>query len=422
MPVNNEKNTEARLPTSSEKDASSLHRDPQQAPWSAAKGFPWLALLKLACGLSLVGFLFWQASAADGFDRLIEGKINIGWFGISIALILVCLFFGSLRWQCVAKATALPLTLHEAFRWSAIGFASSLVSLGNTGGDVVKATLLARKRPGQMATAISTIFVDRLVGLLIMLLFASGAILLSGIAALPESGQQTVEVLSTDPMVTESLSASNGALQILCRSTLVVTLIAIACFLTVLAPGKPLVWLANYCRGIPWIGPLLVNTALLCDRYQRGWRWLLLSILVGLIDNTLLVGSFYAVAMALPMPAPNLLEHYFIVPFAFIAGALPISPSGLGTFEAAVELLYQGVSTNGSIAPGDGTFVAFGHRLVMLLAAGLATVYFFATKPSSTETNKEKTAKEPQVATVNEPSTTGSALHSASTFHEKDLG
>jgi uncharacterized membrane protein YbhN (UPF0104 family) len=67
-----------------------------------------------------------------------------------------------------------------------------------------------------------------------------------------------------------------------------------------------------------------------------------------------------------------------IVPAANMAGAIPATPSGLGTLEAAVEALYQAVPGNSGILPGDGTLVALAHRVTMIAVAMIGMIYYLS--------------------------------------------
>ena len=59
----------------------------------------------------------------------------------------------------------------------ALGFALNFVSLGTVGGDLFKAVLLAKVSPGRRTEAVVTVMADRILGLLMMMLLASTAIL-----------------------------------------------------------------------------------------------------------------------------------------------------------------------------------------------------------------------------------------------------
>lgn len=352
----------------------------KEVPSSASN--PWIGSLKILCGVVLIGLLAWQASQADGFARLALGTKDFGLLAIALALVVSSVVMTFVRWWLVAAAAEVPMSFAESLRFGAIGFAMNFVALGNIGGDVVKAALLARGRPGRRAVAVTTVMVDRLIGLFGLLLFASGAILISG-ALFSDSASSQVPT----------------AVKLLCQSTLMVTAIAIACVALAIAPGKIAQRLVLGLSRLPVIrssqalSHVAEKVAKACDLYQRHLGRLAGALVIGLCCDGLFILSFYMVARGLPMASPGLIPHFFIVPLGLIAGAVPISPNGLGTVEATVEMLYRSFGTD--IQPGDGALVAFGHRLVMLMAGTAAVVYYVAEgRRKGTEKQSSLTSQE----------------------------
>ena len=344
-------------------------KTPNAPPKPKARGIKKLILpsLKLFVGLGIIGFLVWQIVQNDGIDRLREGPIEYGWFVLGTVLMITCLLFGAMRWMSIAWAAELPLSPLEAIRWVAIGYASSFVSPGSTGGDIVKATLLAHKRPGLRARSITTVLVDRLMGLFIMLIYANAAILAIGL-------------LRNSSEVDES----SKALTVMCRTIQTMGIVAVVSFLMAIAPGQPLAKISRLLSSVPLLGNLFEGIATLAGRYNSGRQFLLLSLALGMVGNLLMFAAFYCAAKALPIDPPSFLEHLFIVPVASVAGALPISPNGLGTTELVTKYLYQWVGASGTsgavVAKDDGTLVALGFRLIMVATASVATIYFFASR------------------------------------------
>jgi uncharacterized membrane protein YbhN (UPF0104 family) len=92
------------------------------------------------------------------------------------------------------------------------------------------------------------------------------------------------------------------------------------------------------------------------------------------VVDLLYITSFYLVARGLPMGAPSLGQHLVIVPVASLAGAIPVTPAGLGTLELATETLYQSMP---SVEEGVGTIVTLAHRLTTVAVAALGVLYYF---------------------------------------------
>jgi uncharacterized membrane protein YbhN (UPF0104 family) len=324
-----------------------------------------VGLLKLACGVLLVAYLAWRARGEQAFERLLTGEKHLGWLATGVLLVGVSVVLGFLRWRLVARAARIDLSLGEALRVGALGFSANFVALGNVGGDVVKATLVARRRPGKRAVAVTTVLVDRAMGLFALLAFASAAIVATG-HAMPGAEPEILRLLS--------------------QSTLAVTAVAGACVVVALGAPAVLEGVAHLISKAPLggatLGRVAHRAAEIARVYRGGWRWLGAALGVGIVCDALFVLSMVAVACALPLARPGLIEHFVVVPLSMIAGALPISPSGLGTVEATVELLYKTLGKAAGVATGDGTLVALAHRCAMLVVGAVAAGYYFFAPPT----------------------------------------
>ncbi|TWT48584.1 hypothetical protein Pla111_03580 [Botrimarina hoheduenensis] len=324
------------------------------SPEIAGRGRLWIPAVQLLIGLTILLLLLWQAASHEALADLTRGQKSGAGIAGAAGLLIGSVGLSFLRWRLIAGAAGLEMSVSEAFRLGAAGFATNFVALGNIGGDVVKAALLAHRRRGQRALAVSTVVVDRAMGLLALLLFASAGILAGGVF----TGDRPL------------------ALRAMAHASLAITVVAILCFALAIAPGRPLWRLASWVRRIPRIGRLLGQAALLIDAYRHGRLRLMAALGVGLMTDAAFVLSFYTIAKSLPLDSPGLAEHFVIVPLGLIAGALPISPSGLGTVEATVDLLYQ--SLGKAVPAGHGSLVAFAHRLLMLGVGAVAVVYYLA--------------------------------------------
>ncbi|TWT95965.1 hypothetical protein Pla108_30430 [Botrimarina colliarenosi] len=324
--------------------------------------------LRVACGLALVGWLLWHAAAHEAFQQLWADPPRVSRLAVAWVTVLLGLALAFLRWRFVAAAVGIRMSLAETMRLGAIGFACNFVALGSVGGDVVKAALLAKNRRGQRGAAITTVLVDRALGLVGFLSYAGAAVLWTGSATAAES----------------------TPLRLLSQSILVAAVVAIAGFTAFFAPGRPVERLAAIFNRAPLVGPLSQRVGELAALYRDGWRGLLQAMGVGLLMNGVFILSFYAAATSLPVATPSLAEHFFVVPLALISGTLPISPNGLGTIEATTEFLYRAVQPSTTV--GAGTLAALAHRLVMLVAGVAAAGYYYAAGGRRSEIEDATTA------------------------------
>jgi uncharacterized membrane protein YbhN (UPF0104 family) len=257
------------------------------------------------------------------------------------------------RWQILVVAVGIDFRIPEAFRLGALGHVLNFVSLGNLGGDFFKAVFLAHKRPGLRTEAITTVIVDRLVGLAVMLILASGGILATGL-------------LRTDDV----------ALRSLCQMILLSTtggLVGAALLLLVPSLTGPRI--IAWGKSIPLAGTTIARLLRAARSYRDQKQMLFCASAVSFVVDLTYITSFYLVAKGLPVVSPNFIEHLVIVPVASLAGAIPITPAGLGTLELATDQMYEAMP---GIDNGVGTIVTLAHRLTMVAVAVMGVIYYLA--------------------------------------------
>ncbi len=334
--------------------------DQQASNDRAVKGRRWRSLipgvLKTTLGLGLVSYLFWRAQQEQAFADLLNEEKNWAALGFAFVLTTVAALLSFVRWFMVTRAADLDITLPEAIRIGALGYALNFVGPGAIGGDLYKAVVVARGQPGRRATAVTTLLIDRLTGLLTMALVASVGIML---------------------LDTERANLTADA-RYACNVTMFVAATGLLATGLMMLPGVAGTWLSNLVQRIPLVGSLLRELVDAWGIYQQRKRWLLAAAAVCLVVDFLLVASFYCVAIGLPFAAPSFLHHTIIVPIELTAAALIPTPAGVGAREAAVAFLYQGFGYDFA----QGALIAFGHGLTMLAVGGLAVSYYLSRRAS----------------------------------------
>src|SRR6202012_5268834 len=92
-----------------------------------------------------------------------------------LSLVLMCLtiLIGVVRWRMVLEAQGLHLSWRRATGISFVAHFFNSFLLGSTGGDLIKAYYAARETHHKKTEAVVTVFIDRLIGLWALLLFAA---------------------------------------------------------------------------------------------------------------------------------------------------------------------------------------------------------------------------------------------------------
>lgn len=117
-----------------------------------------------------------DADDPDAKTRFIPGiltifsKIRWQYFAAAVLLLSTSVALGGVRWQWLLQAHDLDPGLLESVRLTWMGFLSNNVLPGATGGDLVKAVSIARRTPGKRTSAVMTVLLDRVIGLVSLML------------------------------------------------------------------------------------------------------------------------------------------------------------------------------------------------------------------------------------------------------------
>lgn len=139
-----------------------------------------------------VAILYWlfssgKLSGLKELDRLLHypGLFSLAVLGVASNYILN--FF---RWQILLKGIGVLIPFRQIVRLSMIGQYFSIIMPGAVGGDIIKAVYIAKSYPKQRTDVVASILLDRVLGFLTLMAFASFFFVLSFDAShLPKSLQ-----------------------------------------------------------------------------------------------------------------------------------------------------------------------------------------------------------------------------------------
>ncbi|MFI5378561.1 MAG: lysylphosphatidylglycerol synthase transmembrane domain-containing protein [Tepidisphaerales bacterium] len=255
------------------------------------------------------------------------------------ALLLLCVLIfpinyliTSFRWHELLKAVGIQLGGGRVFVLNMVGSFYNTFIPGTTGGDVLKA-YYASKHTTHRAHAVMSVVVDRLIGLVAL-------IILGGVLS-------AWQYFHTDP--------ANIAIRLACGrvavgSGVLVVLALVAVELLVHPTLSRISGMAFLLRRLPM--QRLVQTIVgVLTTYRSRWK-LGLAMLVTTFPvhiTTVISATLAGKAFGLPMPA---LYYFVCVPVIVLVGAVPISPQGAGVMEFfAIALTRQyGVTVSQAFA------------------------------------------------------------------------
>lgn len=309
-------------------------------------------ILKFAIPFAII---VWLVSAIDASQWRALNERPKHWglliLAFTIALGAVCLAF--VRWYLLVRSLDIKFSLADAFRLSFLGYLFNFVSAGSVGGDLFKAVFISREQPERKTEAVATVVVDRLIGLFALLLVSSIAILLADVQD-PSPGYQAIRRITL-------LSTAGGSIAVM----------------LLMFTGFRNRRLGKLLGSLPRIGQSCERLIVSVGVY-RSRRLLMASILgLSMFMHGMLAVAMFLIASALFANSPPLGDHLTIVPLSMLAGALPLSPSGLGSFEFAIDELYRLVSVS-SVDAVSGVLVALVYRLVTIAIAAVGVVYYWS--------------------------------------------
>ena len=232
-------------------------------------------------------------------------------FGLGAVSFLFFVLIINTRWWWLLRANELGVRLLEAQRFGWIGLFCSNAMPGSVGGDLIKAVYIVERCSGDRFRAVVSILVDRIIGLLSLLLACSIGCLFI-VTRFPEFAW-TVWICALGVFVGCNLLLSPG-LRSLLRFEMLISRLPkrLGKFVTQLDDA-----VLQYRGNLKGIG-----------------LWLLASPLI----YSLFIGSVILMAQAIGVGLPWT-DYLSIVPAAMVVQAVPIMPAGWGIGELAYGTL-----------------------------------------------------------------------------------
>lgn len=324
----------------------------------------------LAFGLlSWVVVSHWDPATGVGLKGIwqrhwVEGEaFGWSWFAGAVVCQVVALFLTLVRWHGLVIALNLVCPFRDAIRLGLAGFYASVVLPGAVGGDLVKATVLARRSPLGKTRAVASVIMDRLIALTNLFLIVG----LLGLIYWLNDG--LAGGLDGKPgLVVKAAWILGGA----------------TFFGWWLLGWLPDVRVEKFASRLRRWFPRGVGEAAahfwLSVHAYRMQPWVVVRALsISWIGQTVMVLGFYCITMTVSdetTPAPALSQMFLILPVGLVIMAIPLFPGGAGIAELGFGLLFGWFGANESL----GVTSTLLNRLVVWLVAGCCFGVYMTSK------------------------------------------
>ena len=336
---------------------------------------PLLLILRIAVTAGLIAYLVLTGTIK--LDKIKLSEIKLGMFFLGLSLFFIIGIIGTVRWRILIKAQGIDLDFFTSFKLTFVGWFFNIAMPGSTGGDLIKAYYAATIKPDKKTGAVTSVFVDRGIGLFAMVFFAFVALLanLSYVLANP--------TLKTVLYIVISL------------------LFMVALFFAVFMSKRVRHsrFVTRFVEKMP-LGRTIEKIYDALYLYRSHKRAVIWTFVLSLGAHFIMVVSNFCFALALDMKDAHFIYFLFLIPVGTFIDAVPISIAGIGVGEGAYSWLF------GSMGKADiGFMTAVLMHLGKMLWAVFGAIFYITNRKTIEKARKRIAESEDPEDTIPEPDT-----------------
>lgn len=330
--------------------------------------------LQFALAIGLIGFFVFQmdkkGQIATFADTLKTAAGNWPWLGLGVSCFLGCLLLCNWRWKILLETQGINISFPRTMMLYLVGQFFSSFMPGATSGDLFKMIYISRECPTKKTEAVSTVFMDRITGLIALILLTS---------------------MVTLTRLDFFLSNSKTKLVMLFNIIILLGMVA----------GLTLVFAQNIFEKIPLFKKLEEKTSLgkIISKLYNAFRIciknpsvLIKTITLSLVNHILFIFLGICVAKSIGVSMP-LTDYFTVFPIIAFIGAIPLTPGGLGTRDAAAVFMLGLLGIAEPAALSISILIYLG-TLFWSAVGGIVYLFYIITqgKPDLTNTNEPQSA------------------------------
>jgi uncharacterized membrane protein YbhN (UPF0104 family) len=318
-------------------------------------------VIQAALAVGVLAFIFQDRDRRRDMERAVR-HASIAWLAAGVLSYGVVEVLGGLRWYLLLRVQGFRLSWRRATSIFLIGLFLLTFTPGLIGGDAARMLYVIREAPERKGEAVLVVAMDRLMGLISLILLAALVVLCRyhWLAMTPATGW--LEYVT----------------------------------LLILAGGVGMLVLSGLVARLPWlsmlenhpaVGARLREIGQTFRAYRRHWPRMIQALLNTLAAHVFYFLTFYCAARALGAfggpgenPWRGFLDIFSIMPIVNTLTALPISLAGIGIRESLFQVLLKNLC---GIAAGVGAAIGslgFAMRAVWGLPGGVLLLRYRASE------------------------------------------
>jgi uncharacterized membrane protein YbhN (UPF0104 family) len=331
----------------------------------ARKSHPWkrgaIITLQAILTVGALAFIFQDRERRRDMEQAVR-HASVTWMAAGVLCYGVVELLGGLRWLLLLRVQGFRISKRRATSIFLIGLFLMTFTPGLIGGDAARMLYLIREAPERKADAVLVVAMDRLMGLISLILLAALVVLCryAWLAKTP----------ATSWLEYVTLLILAGAVGMLVLSLMVARL----------------PWLSML-ENHPAVGAKMREIGQIFRAYRRHWPRMIHALLNTLAAHVFYFITFYCAARALgafdgpgAKPLHGFWDVFCIMPIVNTLTALPISLAGIGIRESLFQVLLNDLC---GIAPGVGAAtgsLGFVMRAVWGMPGGVLLLRYRASE------------------------------------------
>lgn len=293
------------------------------------------------------GIIYWLIQSGKLNFVALKNLLSPGVAATGLLLIFLNLFLGSERWRVLLQSQNVKATSGSVFKLSLIGSFFNFAMPGGVGGDVIKAYYFTREHAGSKVVAVTSVLMDRVLGLFAMTLLAL-LVMIYDIQHI---------------WITPSLKT-------------LFWFIALLFMFFVVGLGLVFSQKTSVRKGLHKIINRLPLSEKLLKLYEsmhlygKDKKQLIKVVLFSLAAQASSIAFLYLAGHMAGFTDVSAKTFFLVAPLGFMATAIPISPAGVGVGQAAFYFLFNlYIGSETEVGPTCITAFQVGNFIVSLLGA-----------------------------------------------------